>query len=125
MSKSKRELHAELRAKYLDQVTAFFTANGEEVLRTASGEISIPVLDSEQNEEWVQIVFKVPTGSREDGEGFDGYSVAEDYAQKVENDIAKKAEAAEKKAKKIARDEAAREAKRKAREEHQKEKTTD
>lgn len=122
MGKTKRVLHSELREKYLQIVTEFLGEHGEEVLRTGSGEISIPVLDSEQNEEWVQIVFKVPTGSREDNEGFDGYSLAEDYASKVEADAVKKAEAAEKKARKIERDTAMREAKRKAREEHEKEK---
>jgi hypothetical protein len=60
-------------------------------------------------------VFKVqiPTGTR-DGEAYDGYEMAADYARKVEEKAAKAAKAAEEKARKIARDEAMREQKRAA-----------
>jgi hypothetical protein len=122
MGKTKKILHAELRQKYLTTISDFLTANGEEVLRTASGEISIPVLDSEQNEEWVQIVIKVPTGARDDNEGYDGFSIAKDYQAKVELDALEAEKAKVKKEKKIAKDTAERKAKAEARANHEKEK---
>ena len=41
-------------------------------------------MDSEQNDKFIQIVVKVPTGSR-DGDAFDGYSLAEDF--KIKQDL--------------------------------------
>ena len=117
MAKSKKQLHEELRALYLKQITDFLTAQGEEVLRTKSNEICIPCTDSENNDEFVQIVVKVPTGSKD--EGYDGYAEAENY----ELESRQKAEKAEKakavKDKKIAKDKAQREARAKAKAEHE------
>ena len=92
---------------------------GEEVLRVKSNEIAIPTVDEEGNEEFMVITFKVPTGSRDDGEAYDGYGVAEQYAQSVAEKEAKAKADAEKKAKKIERDKAQREAKAKAKAEHE------
>lgn len=122
MAKTKKQLHETLRNKYLALVTEFLTAQGEEVLKVKSNEIAIPCLDEEGNEEFIVITFKVPTGSRDDGEAYDGYGVAEQYAEKVKADEEKAKAKAEKKAKKIAKDKAQREAKAKARAEHQAEK---
>jgi hypothetical protein len=119
MAKSKKQLHEALRNKFLTHFAELLTAEGEEVLRTKSNEISIPTLDEEGNEEFVVITFKVPTGSRDDGEAYDGYGVAQQYAEKVKTDEEKAKAKAEKKAKDIARDKAQREAKAKARAEHE------
>ena len=80
-----------------------FLAEEEDVLRTGSNEIAFPVTDSEGNEEFIQIVVKVPTGSR-DGEPYNGYYMAEEYSLKlkVQQEKAEKARIA--KEKKIARD---------------------
>ena len=119
MAKTKKQLHEGIRNKYLALITEYLTAQGEEVLKVKSNEIAVPCLDEEGNEEFIVLTFKVPTGSRDDGEAYDGYGVAEQYAESV----AKKEENAkidaEKKAKKIARDKAQREAKAKARAEHE------
>ena len=104
-----------VRADYLAKVKESFEQIGEEVLITGSGEVCIPCVDSEGNEKWVQIVVKVPTGSR-DGEPFDGYSLAEDWQMKCEEKRAKAEETARKKAEKIAKDEANRKAKAEAKE---------
>ena len=104
MAKTKKVLHEEIRAKFMKLVSDCLAEKDEEILVVGSNEIAIPCLDSEGNDEYMVITFKVPTGSR-DGDAYDGYSMAEDYAIKCKN----KAEAAEKKekekAKKIARDE--------------------
>ena len=71
-----------------EKAKAFFEEAGEEVLITKSNEIAIPTLDSEGNEAYMVITFKVPTGSR-DGEAYDGHAEAKDYeravAEKAEN----------------------------------------
>lgn len=119
MAKTKKQLHEALRNKFLTHFSELLTNEGEEVLRTKSNEISIPTLDEEGNEEFVVITFKVPTGSRDDGEAYDGYAVATQYAKSVAEKAEKAKAEAEKKAKKIAKDKAQREAKAKARAEHE------
>ena len=119
MAKTKKQLHEGIRNKYLALIADYLTAEGEEVLKVKSNEIAIPCLDEEGNEEFIVLTFKVPTGSRDDGEAYDGYSVAEQYAESVVAKEEKAKAEAEKKAKKIARDKAMREQKAKARAEHE------
>ena len=119
MAKTKKQLHEALRNKYLDLFIQFLTEQGEEVLRIKSNEIAFPVLDEERNDEFIKVAISVPTGSRDDGEAFDGFGMAEQYAEKVKADEEKAKAEAEKKAKKIAKDKAQREAKAKAKAEHE------
>ena len=118
MAKTRKQLHEALRNKFLTHFAELLTNEGEEVLRTKSNEIAIPTLDEEDNEEFVVITFKVPTGSRDDGEAYDGYGVAEQYAESVVAKEEKAKAEAEKKARKIAKDKAQREALAKAKAEH-------
>ena len=119
MAKSKKQLHEGIRNRFMKAVTDWLIEQGEEVLRTKSNEIAIPCLDEEGNDEGCVITFKVPTGSRDDGEAYDGYSMADEYTAK-EADKAEKAEKAKaEKEKKIAKDKAQREAKAKAKAEHE------
>ena len=83
-----------LKTDFLDRVVNFLSSEDggeEEVLRVKSNEIAIPVVDSEGNERWMVLTFKVPTGER-GGDGYDGYSMAEDYQMKQEAKAEKKAE---------------------------------
>lgn len=83
-----------LKADFLDRIVDFLSSEDggeEEVLRVKSNEIAIPVVDSEGNERWIVITIKVPTGER-GGDGYDGYSMAEDYQMKQEAKAEKKAE---------------------------------
>ena len=114
---SKKSLHDALRAKYIERVSKFLADAGEEVLVTGSNEIALPCVDSEGNDEFIVITFKVPTGSR-DGDAYDGYSMAEDFKMKTAEKAEKAKIAAERKAKKIARDKKMREEKAKAKAEH-------
>ena len=114
---SKKSLHNALRAKYIERVSKFLADAGEEVLVTGSNEIALPCVDSEGNDEFIVITFKVPTGSR-DGDAYDGYSMAEDFKMKSAEKAEKAKIAAERKAKKIARDKKMREEKAKAKAEH-------
>ena len=114
---SKKSLHGALRAKYIERVSKFLADAGEEVLVTGSNEIALPCVDSEGNEEFIVLIFKVPTGSR-DGDAYDGYSMAEAFKIKSAEKAEKARIAAEKKAKKIAQDKKMREEKAKAKAEH-------
>ena len=106
MAKTQKILNDEIKVRFLDCIAEHLSNVGEEVLRTGSNEIAIPVLDEEDNEKWLVLTFKVPTGSR-DGDAYDGYSMAEDYQMKqAEKEVKAKA-----KAEKAEKDKAKREAK--------------
>ena len=119
MATTKKQLHEGIRAKFIGMFKEYLEGQGKEVLRTKSNEIAIPTLDEDGNEEFIVITFKVPTGSRDDGEAYDGYGVAQQYAESVAEKAEKAKIEAEKKAKKIAKDKAQREAKAKAKAEHE------
>ena len=119
MAKTKKQLHEAIRNKYLALITEYLTEQGEEVLKVKSNEIALPCVDEEGNDEFIVMTFKVPTGSRDDGEAYDGYGMATQYAENLADKEAKAKAEAEKKAKKIARDKAMREQKAKAKAEHE------
>lgn len=118
MAKTKKELHANIRAIFMNKVSKFLADEGEDVLVVGSQEIALPCVDEEGNDEYIVITFKVPTGSR-DGDIYDGYAMAEDYARKLAEDKEKEEKRKAEKEKKIARDKAQREAKAKARAERE------
>ena len=93
-----------LRSEFLTMVSEFLATNGEEVLRVKSNEIAIPVVGCEDNEDFLVITFKVPTGANKGTEPYDGYAMAEDYELHLKAKAEKAKANAEKKAKKMARD---------------------
>ena len=103
---TRRQLDDEIKARFLEGVSEHLSNVGEEVLRVGSNELALPVVDSEGEERWLVLIFKVPTGTRE-GDAYDGYSMKQDY----DMNLAKKAAKAEEDAKKAAKDKAKREAK--------------
>lgn len=94
---TEKTLCENLRAFHLNEIIKMYESHNDEVLQTASNEIAIPVVDSENNERYIVITVKVPTGSR-DGDAYDGYSMAEDYAMKCAERKAKAEEKARKSA---------------------------
>lgn len=92
MASDIKKIREGIRAEWLDFLTEVVQRRGDETLQTASNEFAVPVVDHEGGEHYVVITVKIPTGSR-DGDAYDGYAVAEDYAMKCEE---KKAKAAEK-----------------------------
>ena len=119
---TKKQLHEELRNKYLAMIAELLTKAEEEVLSTGSNEIAIPTLDGEGNDEYVVITVKVPTGSR-DGAAYDGYAMAEEYRIKLASAKEREEKAKAEKERKIARDKAQREQKAKAKSEREAAKT--
>ena len=93
----------ELRETFLNKISDFLVECNEEVLRVASNQVAIPCVSSSGEEAYMVITFKVPSGTR-DGEQYDGYAEAEDYAKTVEQKAIKKKKSDEKKKKKIASD---------------------
>ena len=103
---TRKQLDEEIKVRFLEGVSEHLEGVGEEVLRVGSNELALPVVDSNGEERWLVVTFKVPAGSR-DGDAYDGYSMKEDYEMK----LAKKAAKAEEDAKKAEKDKAKREAK--------------
>lgn len=109
-----RKLERELiRADFLARVSEFLRTSGEDVLLVKSNEIAIPVVGCEDNEDFLVITFKVPTGANKGLEPYDGYAEAENYAHLLAEKARKTSEREAEKARKIERDRVARE-KRKA-----------
>ena len=119
MAKTKTVLEAELRKKYLDLISDFLKGLDEDILLVKSNEIAFPTVDEEHNDKFLTVTVSVKQGSRDDNEGYDGYAIAEQYAEKLKNDEERAKKNAEKKARDIARDKARREAMAKAKAEHQ------
>lgn len=113
-----KQLHEELRNKFLEKITKLLADEGEEILATGSNEIAIPTLDSENNDEYIVITVKVPTGSR-DGDAYDGYAMADEYRRRVAAAKEREEKAKAEKERKIARDNAMREQKAKAKAERE------
>ena len=113
---TKKEAIDNLRNKTLARVIKFLTMEEEQVEQTKSGTVMFPTIDELGNECFVTITIQIPKGSR-DGEAYDGYAEAANYAletaQKQEEKLVKE----EQKQKKIARDKKMREDKTKKKEE--------
>ena len=119
MAKSNKELDEGIRNEWLVKLKTWLDGLDVDNVQVKSNEIAIPVLDAERNDKFLVLTLKVPTGSRDDGEAYDGYALAEQYAKSVAEKEAKAKIEAEKKAKKIAADKAKREAMAKAKAEHE------
>jgi hypothetical protein len=100
--KVEREL---IRNEFLTLVSDFLATHGEEVLRVKSNEIAIPVVGCEDNEDFLVVTFKVPTGANKGLEPYDGYAEAESYELKQREKMEKAKANAEKKERKRKRDE--------------------
>ncbi len=102
MASNTKQLRDNLRAHWCEIFEDFLKDLDEEVLRTASNEFAIPVVDADGGEHFLVVTLKIPSGSR-DGEAYDGYAAAEDYTMRCNAKAAKQAEkerkAAERKSK--------------------------
>ena len=94
----------EVRNRLMNDCRVLFEGLDYDVLITGTNELCLPIVGTDGDEGYLVMTFKVPKGSR-DGDPYDGYSVAEDFALKQKAKAEKAKESAEKKAKKIQRDE--------------------
>lgn len=99
MALTKRQLADATRKAYVTAIREYLEdALHEEVLQVGSNELAFPTVDAGNNDIFITITVKVPQGSR-DGDPYDGYAMAEDYAMRVA-ERQRKAEASAKKKKK-------------------------
>ena len=96
-----------LRAQFVRMFSDFLTDKGEDVGMIASNAINFPTVAEDGEEGWVEVVVKVPKGTKD--EEYDGYGRRQSYALDLQEKAEKKAKAEEAKAKKIAKDKARRE----------------
>ena len=90
MANTQKSLNDALRAQYLERVHNCLSQE-DDVLVVGANELAVPVVDADGNEKWVVCTVKVPTGSR-DGDAYDGYAMAQDYAMRQTAKAAKQAE---------------------------------
>ena len=111
MAISNKMANEKLRNEWVENLIAGITAVEEEVLRVKSNEIAIPVIDANDEEKFVVITVKVPTGADKGKEPYDGYAEADDYAHKLAEKKIKAEKKRAEKEKKIAHDKKMREEK--------------
>ena len=96
---NKATLETALRNRIMDEIMAFLREKYEtDVLVTDSNEFVMPTLDDESNEKFVKIKVSIARGARNSNhtyDEYDGYAVAQEYAEQVaikahEKEIAKK-----------------------------------
>ena len=90
MATNTKERNA-LRAQLVTDFMAFLNERGEDAMLGASNKIVFPVVGADGGEYFATVTIAIPTGGR-DGEPFDGYALAEEYAIKCKNKEDKKKE---------------------------------
>ena len=94
---TKAQLETALRNTYLSFISQTISQEMEtDVLPVSASELAVPCLDDEGNEKFVLIKVSIPRGTRNGSGGYDpydGYAVAEDYAEDCKEKAQKKADA--------------------------------
>lgn len=98
-----------IRSRVVKAVMAYFVEANEDCGMIASNSFNFPIVAEDGEEGWVEVVVKVPKGTKD--EEYDGYGRREQYEIDLKEKAEKKAKAEEAKAKKIAKDKARREKK--------------
>ena len=118
METSKKVLREKKKEEIMGLLMEFLVSRGEEVLQYKSNEFAIPIVLENGDEEFVQIVTKIPIGANKGTEPFDGYGEKDNYQMDLKLKAEAKVKADEAKAKKIAKDKIAREKKAENAEKH-------
>lgn len=109
------QMKSEKRDEIMRIVSEALDAAGYDALPYKNNAISTPIALEDGTEDFLQMVFSIPSGSR-DGVKFDGYKANEDYEIDKEVKLAKQEELAAKKARDAAEKKAKQEEARKKRE---------
>lgn len=96
-----------IRSRVVKAVMAYFVEANEDCGMIASNSFNFPIVAEDGEEGWVEVVVKVPKGTKD--EEYDGYGRREQYEIDLKEKAEKKAKAEKKKAEKIAKDKAKRE----------------
>lgn len=109
---TKAQLENKLRNEFLSLISELVKSQYEtDALPVSASELAVPCLDAEDNETWALIKVSIPRGTRNGRGGYDpyeGYYLADRYAEECQEKEIKKAEAEAKKQAKIERDKKAR-----------------
>lgn len=101
---SNKKANEMARETYLNEIMDYFRDH-DEVLRVKSNEIALPFVDCNDEEKFIVITVKVPTGADKGREPYDGYAEAENYEHMLKEKALKAQKKAEEKARKIEHDE--------------------
>lgn len=74
----KMDKQAEIRNKAIGEISAIYSARGDDVQRIKSNAFAVPQVTDEGVEYWLEVTVKIPRGSR-DGMEYDGYELASEY----------------------------------------------
>lgn len=88
-----------IRTNFVQKLYNLFVTQEEDCGMITSGSFNFPVVAEDGEEGWVEIVVKVPKGTKTDE--YDGYELREDYLVKLQN-AAERAEKQRKKAEQAA-----------------------
>ena len=105
-----KQSNDKLRKQYFNLIKNFLLQQGEDVLQIATNELAFPCVDENNEDNYIVVTVKVPSGSR-DGDAYDAYGLAQEYTMKQAEKKEKAEKAAKEKAAKIARDQKMREQK--------------
>lgn len=109
---SNKKANEFIRESFLSDVIDYLHEHGiEDVLRVKSNEVAIPTVDCNNEEKFIVLTVKVPTGADKGREPYDGYAEAENYEHMLKEKALKAQKKAEEKAKKIEHDRKVREQK--------------
>lgn len=89
----KTDKQAEIRNKAIAEISAIYSARGDDVQRIKSNAFAVPQVTDTGAEYWLEVTVKIPRGGR-DGVEYDGYELASEYEMR-------QAEKNEKKSKKV------------------------
>ena len=89
---TQKNITDQLRATFTTDLADFLTQKYDtDVCQIAAGTLMIPVVDAAGEDRWVKFSIIIPKEASEE-EGTDGYSLAHDYQQKLNEKAAKRAE---------------------------------
>lgn len=89
----KTDKQAEIRNKAIAEISAIYSARGDDVQRIKSNAFAVPQVTDAGEEYWLEVTVKIPRGAR-GGEEYDGYELASEYEMR-------QVEKSEKKRKKV------------------------
>lgn len=111
---SKKQIDSNLRTKMLEEMKTVYEDLGYTVLQVKGNKLAIACVDELQDDRWCEVTIAIPTGARDDDEGYDAEVLMQDYqdhlaevaANKKQRDEQRKAEFAAAQAKRQAKAEA-------------------
>ena len=74
----KTDEQVKIRNKAIAEISAIYSARGDDVQRIKSNAFAVPQVTDDGAEYWLEVTVKIPRGTR-GGEDYDGYELASEY----------------------------------------------